>query len=70
MMLPVAVGKDPGIVNFMGAFPQRLPSSGRETHPSFDITPRMIAQSLRHHVIFGGKRFSAVRNILHAPRTS
>src|ERR1700691_1367635 len=43
MMLPAAVGKDPGVVDFMGVFPQRLPSAAR-THPPFDIdiTPKVM----------------------------
>src|ERR1035438_7347325 len=32
MMLPAAVGKDPGVVNFMGIFPQLLPWSGNESY--------------------------------------
>src|SRR6202161_3709141 len=57
MTLPAAVGKDPGVVNFMGVFPQRLPLSGSETHHSirYRCHAENHAQSLRHRVIFGGK---------------
>jgi hypothetical protein len=44
MMLPAAVGKDPGEVNFMGVFPQRLPLSAARLIIQFDIdvTPRIM----------------------------
>jgi hypothetical protein len=44
MMLLAAVGKDPGVVNFMGVFPQRLPSSAARLILQFDIdiTPRVM----------------------------
>jgi hypothetical protein len=44
MMLPAAVGKDPGVVNFMGVFPQRLPSSAPRLilQLDIDITPRIM----------------------------
>jgi hypothetical protein len=44
MMLPAAVGKDPEVVNFMGVFPQRLPSSAARLIFPFDIniTPRIM----------------------------
>src|ERR1017187_764216 len=44
MMLPAVVGKDPGVVNFMGVFPQRLPSSAARLILQFDIdiTPRIM----------------------------
>jgi hypothetical protein len=58
MMLPAAVGKDPEAVNFMGIFPQRLPSSAARLILQFDIdiTPRNHAKSLRHHVIFAADK--------------
>ena len=44
MMLPAAARKDPGVVNFIGTFPQRLPSSAaRLVFPfDIDITPRIM----------------------------
>jgi hypothetical protein len=44
MMLPAALGKDSGIVNFMGVFAQRLPSSAARLILPFDvdITPRIM----------------------------
>jgi hypothetical protein len=44
MMLPAAVGKDSGLVNFMGVFAQRLCSSAaRLILPlDIDITPRIL----------------------------
>jgi hypothetical protein len=47
MMLPaVVVGKDPGVVTFMGVFPQRLPSSGARLILQFDIdiTPSIMSR--------------------------
>jgi hypothetical protein len=44
MMLPAAVGKGSGVVNFMGVFAQRLPSSTARLILPFDIdiTPRIM----------------------------
>src|ERR1700722_17038967 len=40
MMLPAAVGKDPGVVDFMGVFTQRLPSAARLILHSISISRR------------------------------
>src|ERR1700691_5812626 len=44
MMLPTAAGKAPGVVNFMGVFPQRLRSSAARLILQFDIdiTPSVM----------------------------
>jgi hypothetical protein len=58
MMLPAAVGKDPGVVNFMGVFPQRLPSSAARLILPFDIdiTPRIMPRVYDIMSIFGGRQ--------------